>query len=457
MQRRAFIKLSTLASLYALLPNRSYASSIDTSRVDFSRSIYQNNSAQTIIVFLYGGASQLNGNVTNIETIENNSQSSYYDYFKNITATEHGCWAEAGGEHIEKMLQDGDLTLYRTCYSAIREQNNNKSHGLCTMQNQKGSFDVSGAGIVNNIANILNANGVIDSHTPMPFVTMEGESNFYADGDKLIPGYLKPVATDKNLSNPYIRSRWSVRHWTYYTKQERSQPNYNQSDDKGGFDPALSKEMDELAQKHNSGVIKEAFSKRATLEKFISNIQKSEVPDLGEDAYDKSDFAKELSAAIRLLDKNPDTKIVTIGGSMGGWDYHSGAIDYLSKSQELFKTLRSGMAHLKALNKDGTINIMVFSEFGRNVNLNAAFGWDHGNLQNLYILGGKNYFNHKGIVGETVVDVTGELNRLWLKPKSDSYWFEPMSIAATLYTIYGIQNPNYLTGGDFAPLNIVAI
>jgi uncharacterized protein (DUF1501 family) len=88
---------------------------------------------------------------------------------------------------------------------------------------------------------------------------------------------------------------------------------------------------------------------------------------------------------------------------------------------------------------------MVFGEFGRNVNLNSANGWDHGNLQNFYVLGGKGYFNHKGVVGETIVENTGQINRLYLKPKSGTYQFEPMSIAATLYKIYGIENPETLT------------
>jgi len=50
-------------------------------------------------------------------------------------------------------------------------------------------------------------------------------------------------------------------------------------------------------------------------------------------------------------------------------------------------------------------------------------------------------------VGETSLEMTGANNRLYLKPKSGSYEFEPMSIAATLYKIYGIENPETLTNG----------
>jgi len=126
------------------------------------------------------------------------------------------------------------------------------------------------------------------------------------------------------------------------------------------------------------------------------------------------------------------------------------ARDYVTRTERLFAALKSAMAHLKAEGKEQNINIMVFGEFGRNVNLNSALGWDHDNLQNFYVLGGKGYFNHKGIVGETIVEDTGSINRLYLKPKSGTYQFEPLSIAATLYKIYGTENPEILTNNNGA-------
>ena len=193
------------------------------------------------------------------------------------------------------------------------------------------------------------------------------------------------------------------------------------------------------------------------MDNFIKSIKNATTPDLGDDNYLNDTFANKLKSAVTLLDKNPQTKILTLNtGGLGGWDDHNEARGYVTRMEYLFRALRSATAHLKAIDKIGTINIMVFAEFGRNVNLNSAFGWDHGNLQNLYVIGGKNYFTHKGVVGETVLDVTGKLNRLWLKPKSGTYTFEPMSIASTLYQLYGIENPNELTSGSFEPLNILA-
>lgn len=445
MKRRNFIKLSLAVGSAILLPDFTYAATLDVSKINFSEN---DNNAQTIIIFMYGGASQLAGNITNLEEIEKKSQSSYSNYFRGITPTKSGCWQEAGGTAMESLLVSGDMTLFRCCYSDIREEDNNKAHGECTTQNQKGSFDEDSAGILANLAQILESNKIINETTLMPFVTMEGESTFYIEGNKALPGYLKPVGINENFENPYKRR---VRDWYYYTneEQDRLPEKYWKEETPGVFDPLISTNMDKLAQANNpSDKIKDAFSKRGKLSAFIDSIKDSVTPDLGENAYPDNDFSEKIEAAIKLLVKNPDTKVITIGtGGLGGWDDHNEARDYVTRMENLFGSLKSAIAHLKATEKINQVNIMVFGEFGRNVNLNSANGWDHGNLQNLYVLGGKGYFNHKGAVGETIVEDTGSINRLYLKPKSGTYWFEPLSIASTLYKIYGIENPEELTGG----------
>ncbi len=459
IKRRDFMKLSLVASSATMIPNFSHAAPINMNNIRFSNSEYTTNQAQTIIVFLYGGASQLGGNITNLDEIEMHSAGSHKSYFGGIgiTPTPNGCWKEAGGDEMEKLIADGDMTLYRSCYSQIRESEDNRAHGVCVYQNQKGSFSPDGGGIVSNIANILYSKGVINENTIMPFVTMEGESTFYEDGATTLPSYLKPIGINETFNNPYARSRWTIRRWTNYTSEEREIPNYNKEDSEGGFNPALTEEMDRVAQNNNQpGKIKDFFGKREVTASFIEDIKNTPTPDLGVDAYvENNNFAKKMEAAVKLLDGNPDTKIITIGtGGLGGWDDHNKAVDYVPRHKRLFSALNSAMAHLKAIGKNRKINIMVFSEFGRNVNLNSGDGWDHGNLQNFFVLGGEDYFTHEGIVGETVVDVTGRVNRLWLKPKNGTYWFEPLSIAATLYKIYGIENPDILTGGNYPPVSI---
>jgi len=448
MKRRDFIKLSLSACVLLSLPSSAEAAPVDFSQVGFDEAVYNSNKAQAIIIYMYGGASSLGGNLTNLEEIKSKSQSSYESYFRGLTPTANGCWQEAGGIHMEEMMAAGDMTLFRSCYSQVREDVGNKAHGVCTSQNQKGSFDENRGGIVSNLAQILETKGVLSENSVMPFVTLEGESNFYAQGRKPISSYLKAVGLNESFDNPYERD---VRHWYYYTDQERKISNY--SNDELGFDPALDATMNTLAQKYNTNAkIKSAFHKRGSLSNFIDSISKAVTPALGENAYQEdSDFAQKIEAAIKVMANNPDTKIITMGtGGLGGWDDHNEARDYVSRTEELFTSLKSAMAHLKALQKENNISIMVFGEFGRNVNLNAALGWDHGNLQNLYVLGGKGYFTHRGVVGETVVDSKGSINRLYLKPKEGTEQFEPLSIAATLYKIFGITNPELLTDGNGA-------
>jgi hypothetical protein len=454
MKRREFIKLSLLAGSAVFLPEFSYSESMNVNKITFSSSVYTENKAQTLIIFMYGGASQLAGNLTNLQEIENASESDY-DYFRGITVTNNACWEEAGGTHMEELMSNGDMSIFRTCYSKIREQEGNKAHGICTSQNQKGSFDDASAGIVANIGQILEENKMIDSDTLMPFVTLEGDSTFYAEGSTILKSFLKPVGINEDLDNPYSRD---VRRWFYYTEKERaSAPStYNHDDSEGGFNPALDTKMEALSIKNNINIkMKEAFSKREELATFVDSIANSITPDLGEAMYpENNDFARKIEASVKILIKNSSTKVVTLGtGGLGGWDDHDKARNYVERMEELFRTLKSAMAHIKSEGKEKDINIMVFAEFGRNVNLNSANGWDHGNLQNVYILGGHGYFNHRGVVGETILESTGEINRLYQKPKSGSYWFEPMSIASTLYKIYGIENPQELTGG-YAPIEI---
>ncbi len=146
MKRRDFIKLSMAAGTAILMPSLSSAKDLDVSQITFSAGINNTNQAQTIMIFMYGGASQLGGNLTNIDEIKMASQSNYDNYFRGITKTANNCWQEAGGTHMETLLANGDMTLFRCCYSKVREEENNKAHGSCTVQNQKGSFDDDSAG-----------------------------------------------------------------------------------------------------------------------------------------------------------------------------------------------------------------------------------------------------------------------------------------------------------------------
>jgi hypothetical protein len=444
MKRRDFLRraatLSSTALATGLSKNAMGDSSIDFSQVNFSQDKFNQNNAQVIMVFLYGGASELAGNLTNINQIKQASQSNYDNYFRGITPTSNGFWQEAGGTSMESLLTSGDLNVFRTCFSQLRDDEGNRSHGRCVSQNQRGiNGDSDTAGIFSAIANTLSSNGVINQNTQLPFLTMEGESEFFSTPNFNLEPFLNPVALSSRLSNPYKRN--GADRWFYYTSQELAIGNYQ--DNRAELDLA----MDQLAENTNkSGKIQENFKKRSSLDSFIEDIKAQQTPDSV--SYPENNFAKRLENAIKIMSHNADTKIISLGSSgLGSWDDHNEARDYTNRMQDLFASLESAVAHIKAENKQDSIGIMVWGEFGRNVNLNSALGWDHGNLQNLYTLCGGNYFNHVGVVGETQLTESGQINRLYLKPTETSYQFEPYSVAATLYKIFGITNPDYLTGG----------
>ncbi len=444
MTRRNFLKTTSIVTAGLLLPSSAFSDSLDFNQIQFDADLYNANNAQTIMIFLYGGPSELAANITNIEEIKLESESSY-DYFNGVTPTTNGFWEESGGTIMEELLASQDMNIFRTCYSQIRDGDGNKSHASCVHQNQRGIMfdDDSKSGIFTILANTLYKNGVIDENTKLPFITMEGDSTFFNSPEFTLETFLRPNSLSADLNNPYERRYDDA--WFYYTQEERAANPDAYKDNRASLDLA----MDELAQKNNpNNKIKENFSKRVELEKFIDDIKDLESPI----EYPNNGFADKLQSAIKILVKNPDTKIISLGsGGLGDWDDHSDARDYQTRMRDLFEALKSAMAHIKAEKKEGNINIMVWGDFGRGVNLNNSFGWDHGNLQNVYMLGGKNYFNHLGVVGETKLVKTGEVNRLYLQPSDESYWFEPSSVAATLYKIYGITNPEYITEG-YSPI-----
>ncbi len=435
MNRRDFIKYS-LAGACGLalpsLPGRVLAGPLDS--VNFNSTVYNTNQAQTIMVFLYGGASELGCNFTNYDEFKNLSQTDYEDYFgtDNVVATEHGFWGAAGGDLMEELLAQNDMRVFRTCFSQVRWDEDNRSHGSCVAQNQRGTFNEDAAGIFANLARILYNNGRINENSKMPFLTMDGESGFYARGNLSMIPILEPISINENLDNPFAR----------------------------GSERSYSDQMDQLAQARNSSLglsakITDAFAKREEMDDFIEEIKDLPDPDLGTNGngedlnYQNNSFAHKLRTAIKILNHNADTKAITMATSgLGGWDDHNDADNYRRRMRDLFLSLRSAMAHIKQLGKENSINIMVMGDFGRGVNLNSANGWDHGNLQNFIVLGGHGYFSNPGVVGETALDNVGSVNRLYLRPKADSYWFEPLSVAATIYSIYGVTNPEVLTDNN---------
>jgi len=440
VNRRTFLKGLGAMGIASAFPYNLNATDLNYDNIHFDQNLYDSNNAQTIIIYLYGGPSELAGNLTNLDEINTLSQNSYP--LNNVTPTTNYFWEEAGGDIMETLLQNSQMNIFRTCFRTV---DNLKAHGECTTQAQKGKVSEGGAGIIANLASILYHKGVLtepngadDIGKSIPFVTLEGESTFFREDDLNMDTFLKPVAFGTSSSNPYKRSGWISRR--IINKENNT---------------TLSNMMDDLAQSLNpEGKIKEAFSRRSLLEKFNEEINALEVPG-GVTYPTNNSFADRLQFAIKLLIHNQHTKVVSVGSSgLGGWDDHSNAIArYTDRMTDLMSALEAATEHMK---NHPNINIVVFGEFGRNVNYNDSLGWDHGNNQNVYWLGGSDYMNHLGIVGETEIYGTGSSNRLYSRPKNfgqanESPHFQVFNIAATIYKMFGITNPEILTDNN-API-----
>lgn len=452
MQRREFLKLSLAISGSLLLPKKSFASSVDLSSVVFNAAQFD-KSRQTIIVFLAGGPSPLSANLSNIDELNQSSQQDYFSHFGSSYLNKiagYNLWKEAGGESMQRMLDKQEMTIIRTCYSAERERVGNRAHGVCTQQNMRGNFDTNQAGVLTSLSRIMQNNGRLDSIN-LPFMALNGENSFYS-GDPDKP--LKPMALNYALANPFERNMTSS---LFYTKAERAVSDYKKT--LPDFDAILDVKA---TSKNSIGLMNNFLNSREVLENKIIDVatqrNNAQGTDKNLDAYGYTGndlFHQSLATAIELLDSSESTRTLTLGTSgLGGWDDHSfSKASYTRRMQNLFQALEAGMKHLDGIGKKNKISIIVFGEFGRNVNLNASFGWDHGNLQNVFMLGGTDYLNHVGgsdaIVGETMVDNGGrpKSGRLWLKPKTGSYACEPLCVAATIYAMHGISNPENLTGG----------
>ena len=440
LNRRDFLKSLGAMGITSVLPFSLQSADLDYENIQFNESMYTNNNAQTIIVYLYGGPSELAGNMTNIAQISQISQNAYpLNDERYIKLTPDTFWGNAGGYAMQRMLDSGDMNIFRTCYRTIDDS---KSHGYCTSQAQRGKDTEGGAGIIANLASILHHKGAVsepsgddDIGKSIPFVTMEGESTFFSEEDLNLNAFLKPVAFGSGSDNPYRRGG----SLTWYNKHILNQETNS----------TMGSHFDTLSARYNpNGKIKESFDRRALLEKFTDDINDIELPD-GVTYPTNNVFADRLKTAMNLLIHNQYTKVVSMGSpGLGGWDDHSNAIsNYTERMTDLMDAIEAAIAHMDAAERSN-INIVVFGEFGRNVNYNNSLGWDHGNNQNVYWFGGRDYMNHLGIVGET--EVTGSGSRIYNRPKNfemanESYHFQVFSIAATIYKMYGIENPEILT------------
>ncbi len=403
--------------------------------VEFDATKFAANDPQTIVVFLGGGMSDVVGNIQHIDQIRKEalSYSKYPD--EGLTPTANGFWKEAGGDFLERMFARKELNVFRTCYQTDRIQ----AHGINQKRYMHGNDRGYDSGLVTTLLHVLEYYDAISEDAKFVNVAIDGGNerllNDFAMPRPLRP-FLRPVSFNRDFSNPYnykIDERDLVDLGDYSA---------NTIFNEAGFDGRLNALM--LKNNHYDA-LSDVFNKRREISGFIEERRTAALPVAYPDTID----GRKFETAMRILSGNPDTKVVTINGGHSGWDDHSNALPlHRARAYELFEAIDAAMRHADAIGRDN-LNIVLFGDFGRNMNLNSTGGWDHGNNQVVYWFGGKRFFNHfDKPMGETILDERYiASHRLYSRPAENAFQFRPYSIAATIYALYGIKNPEILTGG----------
>ncbi len=211
INRRQFLKTTGMLGLSSMLPLTFWKGIARAELPDSIQYVPPTVMPQVITIFLYGGPSELAGNLSNIEDINANSQNPYPSSLdpanEDNDITPNKFWGNAGGLIMEDLLAKGQMSIYRTIN---RIKDDSKAHGRSITQNLVGNLDLFNAGIGTTLAAIL------DKYKPfskeieelvMPVVSFEGESKIFNLGDLTVPEFLRPMAMDSNFRNPYERSK----------------------------------------------------------------------------------------------------------------------------------------------------------------------------------------------------------------------------------------------------------
>lgn len=517
MNKRNFLKSIAALGGSALLPSSLNPLSMyktASAAVDYSAAtvVAPPVMPQVINIFLYGGPSELSGNLSNIQEIEDNSQNSYAAGFggnillndvdgtgANGWITKNGFWRGtartndnfhldnngAGGRAMQFMLENGHMSVYRTLFKKL---DGTRSHRESLLQSFKGSLDIEGsAGVGTKIAATLYqhrdkfqgttvlADGspitdiVNDTTMLLPFVSFEGDTRAYQqDPDFQIPLLFRGITLDEGFDNPFSRSAPAngvsndalndlagiIRTAEYDARFDKAANSFN-----------LRNELDTKI-----GAI-DAQSSDANLPILPAGADADSIgiPGGGQLSYPNNNrYSARIRAAVTLALVNPSSVYITVGGGLGGWDDHNnGTQNYERRMNDLFEVMKVAMLHIKYFNANtlngvprttkDNIAINMFGDFGRRVNLNGNQGWDHGNNQNLFTFGGAGV--RKGgttpdtvalgkVVGSTVRVGQPLTNNQVTEPAPDSYTAEPMSVAATVFSYFGVQDPELLTRDD---------
>ncbi len=347
MDRRDFLKQSSLASGYFMIP--SFLKPLETIGINPS------GKKNLIVIQFSGGNDGLN-------TVIPYNNDIYYKLRKNI-----------GIKKEEVLMLDKELGLnpamaafkglydqgYVTVLNNVGYPNPDRSHfrSMDIWQSASSSKDYISTGWLGRY---------LDSQCHSPYEGIEIDTNLsLALKGKKLSG----IAT-KNAGQLY----------------EETKAPY--------FDSVTSYLKPEMLDEDNLGYLYKTMLSTTSSAKYIYETQKTYKNTF---EYPNTEFAKELKTISTFINSGLNTSVYYV--SLASFDTHVGQ---LNKQQNLLTQYSEGVAalvnDLKANNKFDDTLILTFSEFGRRVEENASGGTDHGTASNMFIIGSQ--LKKKGIFNE---------------------------------------------------------
>ncbi|TXD51354.1 MULTISPECIES: DUF1501 domain-containing protein [unclassified Polaribacter] len=149
------------------------------------------------------------------------------------------------------------------------------------------------------------------------------------------------------------------------------------------FKKVLKQQTAEHLSEHNLGYLYKTMIEAKSSAKYIYETSKTYKSNF---EYPNNPFGKQLKTAAEFINSGLNTKVYY--ASMGGFDTHANQVNRHSKLLTTYS--ESIEIFINDLKKSDTFKdtlILTFSEFGRRVQQNAAGGTDHGAANNVFIMG----------------------------------------------------------------------
>jgi len=148
------------------------------------------------------------------------------------------------------------------------------------------------------------------------------------------------------------------------------------------FKKVLNYQSDAHLSEHNLGYLYKTMIEANSSAKYIYETSKTFSSNV---EYPNNPFGKQLKTTAEFINSNLQSKVYYV--SMGGFDTHAGQTN---RQNKLLQTYSESMEiFVKDLEKNDTFKdtlILTFSEFGRRVKQNAAGGTDHGAANNIFLI-----------------------------------------------------------------------